>query len=101
MAKNDWEWIDKVPIFKLLPEPKLRVRWLKPEEAKRLIQALPEHQAYAVRFALATGLRQGNIRTLEWSQISLERSVCWIYADQAKAGKPIHVPLNREAIAVL
>jgi integrase len=85
----------------MLPAPTRRVRWIKPNEAERLIKALPEHQAYAVRFALATGLRQGNIKTLEWSQVSIERSVCWIYADKAKAGKPIHIPLNSEALTVL
>ncbi len=63
--------------------------------------ALPEHQSTSVHFALLTGLRQGNIKELEWPQIDLERARCWIHPDQAKAGKAIGVPLNEEALAIL
>lgn len=31
-AALEWEWIDKVPKIKLLPEPKKRVRWLTQDE---------------------------------------------------------------------
>jgi len=54
-----------------------------------------------VRFALATGLRQGNVIGLEWSQVDLQRRLAWIHADQAKARKAIAVPLNEPAVAVL
>lgn len=53
------------------------------------------------RFALATGLRQRNVCLLEWSQVDMERKTAWVHADQAKARKPIAVPLNAEAMAVL
>jgi len=42
-AKNDWEWIDKIPHIQLLPEPKRRIRWITYEEAQHLIDELPEH----------------------------------------------------------
>jgi len=101
-ACYDWEWIERIPKIRLLPEPKRRVRWLKREEAKRLLNLLPKHQVFAVRFALATGLRQGHIKTLEWTQVDLERRTCWVYEDQAKKGKRmIHIPLNDDAIEVL
>lgn len=54
-----------------------------------------------MRFDLATGLRQANVTELEWSQIDLERRFAWIHADQAKARKPISVPLNMVAMSVL
>jgi integrase len=54
-----------------------------------------------VKFALSTGLRRGNVLGLEWSQVDLARKVAWIYGDQAKAGKDIHVTLNDTAVAVL
>ena len=38
---------------------------------------------------------------LEWSQVDLTRRVAWIHPDQAKANKPIAVPLNDEAVRVL
>ncbi len=51
--------------------------------------------------ALATGLRQANVLEEEWSQVDMERGVAWIHADQAKAGKDIHVSLNETALTVL
>jgi integrase len=100
-AAGEWEWIDKAPFIRLYPEPRNRVRWLKPEEAHALLKELPDYMADMTRFALATGLRRGNVLGLEWSQVDLPRKVAWIHGDQAKAGKDIHVTLNNTAIAVL
>ena len=100
-ACHDWEWIDKIPKIKLFPEPKRRIRWLTPEQVKRLLSELPTHQQNMVIFALSTGLRQSNVVNLEWSQIDLERKAAWIHPDQAKARKAIHVPLNSVAMVVL
>ena len=100
-AQQDWEWIDKVPAIRLQPNPVRRIRWLKREEADRLLSILPPHQAALVRFSLATGLREKNVTRLEWSQVDLTRRMAWIHPDQAKAKKPIGVPLNNEAVLVL
>jgi len=100
-AANEWEWLDRAPAVRMLPEPKRRIRWLKHEEAERLIGELPPHLAEMVRFSLATGLRKANVTGLEWSQVDLERRVAWIHPDQAKARKAIGIPLNAEAILVL
>jgi len=100
-AHYDWEWIDRIPKVRMLQEPKRRIRWITPDEARQLIEVLPEHLALMARFSLATGLRQGNVKMLRWSQIDLERSVCWIHPDQAKARRAINVPLNVEALDVL
>lgn len=100
-AVQDWEWIDKIPVIKLLPEAKKRVRWLIQEEANRLLKELPEHLAEMTRFTLATGLRERNVTYLEWSQVDVGRKCAWIHPDQAKTRKAIAVPLNDEAIAVL
>lgn len=98
---HDWEWMDKIPKIRLFPEPKRRIRWLTPEQVKRLLNELPQHQQDMMIFALSTGLRQSNVINLEWSQIDRERKAAWIHPDQAKARKAIHVPLNSVAMAVL
>lgn len=100
-AALEWEWIDKPPVIKLYREAKRRVRWITPEQAKTLLAELPEHLRDLVVFSLATGLRQSNAVTLEWSQVDLSRRTAWIHADQAKGGKDIHVTLNASAVAVL
>ena len=53
------------------------------------------------RFALATGLRQGNVLRLRWEQVDLQRKVAWIYGDEAKGRQPIPVPLNSDAVAIV
>ena len=60
-AKDNWKWLDTVPTVKLLPEPKKRLRWLTQQEARRLLEELPEHLKAMVRFTLATGLRESNV----------------------------------------
>ncbi len=100
---NEWDWLDKAPKLKLHKEPKKRIRWLYPEEAQRLVNALENlpYMQHLVIFSLATGLRQANVLNLKWEQIDLRRQVAWIYPDQAKAGKAIGVPLNQTAMQVL
>jgi integrase len=100
-AEREWEWLDRAPALRMRREPKRRIRWLKPEEAQRLLSELPEHQREPVTFALATGLRQSNVVNLEWSQVDMQRKVAWIHGDQAKAGNAIGVPLNESAAGVL
>jgi integrase len=100
-AANEWEWLDKVPRIRMLPEPKRRVRWITRDEADRLIAQLPEHMAVMVRFSLETGLRRSNVTCLEWSQVDLARRTAWIHPDRAKARKAIAVPLSAPAVVVL
>ena len=100
-AVQDWEWLDRAPRVRLYREAKRRVRWITPEQVKMLLNELPKHQVDVVLFALATGLRQSNVVNLEWSQVDLERQVAWIYADQAKGQRDIHVSLSTAAMDVL
>lgn len=101
MTITDWGWLDSVPSVRLLPEPKKRLRWLTYDEAGQLLRELPPHLEAMARFTLATGLRESNVTGLQWSQIDLQRRCAWIHADQAKAEKAIHVPLNDDAMAAI
>ncbi len=100
-ATNEWEWIDRHPKIRMLPEPKRRVRWLTHEEANRLISELPEHLVPIVRFSLETGLRQANVTGLKWQQVDINRACAWIHPDQAKARVAIAVPLSPNAIKII
>ena len=100
-AALDWEWLDKPVKVRKLPEPKIRIRFLKPEQATKLISELPLHLAAMTSFSLATGLRKSNVTGLLWSQIDLARKTAWVHADQAKGGKPIAVPLSDDALRVI
>lgn len=84
-----------------LREPEKRIRYLTREEAATLVGKLPPHLARMVRFSLATGLRQANVTGLLWQDVSLERRVAWVWADDAKGRRSINVPLSDAALAVL
>lgn len=100
-ARDDWEWVDRIPKVRQYRVQNSRIRWITREEAERLLSHLPPHQAAMARFGLATGLRQRNVSHLEWSQVDLEQRMAWIHPEQAKARKAIGVPLNEEALSVL
>ena len=98
-ARDDWEWLDRIPKVSMLRDRSARVRSLTRDEFVRLLAELPPHLRDMAEFSVATGLRQGNVTRLQWKQISLERQHLWIAADQHKNGHA--VPLNAMAMAVL
>ena len=78
-----------------------RFQALTPDQAARLLAELPEHLAAMARFALATGLRDANVRGLRWENVDLERRFAHVPGDEAKAGEDIVVPLSDDAVEVL
>jgi len=100
-ARDEWEWVDKVPKIRLFKETMNRERSLTVEQAGRLLNELPIHQRDMVLFSLATGLRQGNVLRLDWSQVNLDQCHAWIPGWQSKNRRPIPVPLNGVALSVL
>lgn len=100
-ARDEWEWVDKVPKIKLFKEGAPRESSLTVEQAKLLLNELPAHQCETVLFALATGLRQSNVLRLEWSRVNLELCHAWVKASGSKNRHPISVPLNVTAMEVL
>ena len=100
-AERDWEWLDRAPIIKGEVEQNKRVAFLSREQAELLVQSLPEKYRMPVRFALLTGLRRSNIFGLTWDRVNLERGTAIVYGEDAKAGKDILVPLNKQARELL
>jgi len=101
IATDEWKWLRKSPVIKTRKPQSKRIRWLTRDEAKTLIECMPEGFRPVVIFALATGLRRSNIIDLEWQQIDMQRKVAWINPENAKAGKAIGVALNDTACKVL
>lgn len=94
----------KPPAVSRLPSTPGRTRWLTAEEWGRLRTCLEEQSPLlrqCAEFTLATGLRENNVLNLEWGQIDLRRRVAWLHSDQTKQKKPLGVPLNDAACAIL
>ncbi len=98
----EWGWIKTTPKLRAAKEPTVRVRWITREDATRLINAISrEWLKDAALFALATGMRAGEILSLEWTAVDLSRKIAWVTAGRAKSQKARAVPLNDEAVAII
>lgn len=93
--------IAKAPKLKKRREPAGRVAFLRVEQIKALLAALPAHQRPMVEFALATGLRRANVLGLRWDQVDLPRKMLRIDAGSMKAGEHHGLPLSDAAVRVL
>lgn len=100
-AEREWGWLEKAPVIRMRQEEKGRIRWLSKKEAALLIKELPRHLADMVVFTLATGLRQSNVRKLQWQDVDLVNCHALIHPDQSKTRKAIPVPLNDDAVEVI
>ncbi len=93
--------------FELNPVRKVRffrefntgVRVVRPEEEEKLLRNAAPYIQDLIRFALNTGLRTGEIFSLLWSQVDLEKDILNIFSP--KTLKTRAVPINREARKVL
>jgi integrase len=82
--------------------PKVRTAeqsYLKTEEFAALLGACPAWVRPLVCFGLATGIRLGNIITLEWGNVDLKNRSLTL--PKTKNGDALHVPLNDLAMRVL
>lgn len=92
IAVKEWEWMDENPIQKIY-KPKLpqgRIRFLDESEKNRLLDACKQSSsAYlysVVVLALSTGMRKGEILTLNWNDINFERGA--VLLQTTKNGLP-------------
>lgn len=74
------------------------------QQLKGFIAALNEHDgvaAQALKFAILTACRSGEVRGAVWNEINLEKATWTIPANRMKAGRLHRVALSKPAIKVL
>ena len=105
-----WKVIPENPIAAVKPKRVDRrgiVRYLSKDENKRLRAALDQPNPRApyikpmVLLALNTGLRRGELLSLQWQDVDFESANLTVAGTYAKNAQTRHVGLNSEAMAVL
>jgi integrase len=95
LVSDDTEWRRVRPFEKV---DVARIRFLSDAEGIRLVNACPADFRALVRAALLTGARYGELVALGVQDVDLRAGR--IYIAPAKSGRPRHIPLNPEGIAL-
>jgi integrase len=95
LVADDTAWRQVKPFAKV-DEP--RIRFLTDAEAARLVNACKPDLRQLVRAALLTGARFGELVAMTVADVNLK--TCQIYIARSKSGRPRHVPLNDEGVAL-
>jgi len=104
---NELAWLSEHPMrgrrVRKPPASRGRVRFLSPEEQERLLQACRvSHKPGLyplVVLALTTGARRGELLSLPWQAVDLERG--WLRLEHTKNKEPRAVPVPTVALVVL
>ncbi len=102
VAVREWGWIENSPVPRVrrLKEPRGRVRFLSDDERWRLLDACRESdepRLYPlVLLAVSTGARSGELRSLRWPDIDLERGMAVLH--HTKNGERRAIPLAGPAL---
>ncbi len=94
LAYKRWEWLenDLGAKISLLPGEVKRTEWVTPAEGKRLMAAATPPIREAIRWALLTGLRRGELISLTPEHFRGRV----IYLKDTKSGKPRSIPIPAE-----
>jgi integrase len=103
---RDWglyEGENPVCKVKFRKEPKVRLRWLEPEEEQRLLTEIPGASLRAlVTVGTNCGLRiKAEALTLTWNSVDLKRGILTVEAAYAKNGRTRSIPLNSTVLEAL
>lgn len=105
IAVNEWQWLEDSPLRKVKKpkESRGRVRFLDDDERARLLsvcKASSNNWLYTcVILALATGMRQGELMGLKWSDVNLKEG--YLILHETKNGERRRVPLSGLALSLL
>ena len=93
----DWklaneETLKQVRKVEFEKENNRKLRYLDIDECQRLIECCSPHLKPIVIVALNTGMRRGEILSLEWEQVDLRHG--YILLDNTKSGEGRQIPIN-------
>lgn len=106
IARNEWGWTVKDHLLTSVKKPppgKPRTRRLEEGEFLAIMSAIQKCQNSLMQdvflFALATGMRRGEVLALQWQHIDIRNNTAFL--PKTKNGDPRTVPLSAAALNVL
>lgn len=94
---EDAELLDRAPVpARLLPRIQERPPDRLTDEDASLLASLPDPHGFVLRFALATGLRWGELTRAKRTDVTPDG---WLEVSQTKSGRMRRVPLDRDILA--
>lgn len=100
-AYKHWEWLDKVPHITMRKEPEGRERVEPIEVIYKIFSYLPHMHRLLGLMAIETGLRESNVRLMQWEWIDFERKKLTIPAQYFKQKRKHTIPLSRMALEII
>ena len=88
-------------VARLSERGRKRETYLTAEEAQKVLAAAAEGFRPLLLCALATGMRRGEILSLDWTHVDLEKRVLNVQPENEKAGRGRAVPMTQELHEVL
>lgn len=100
-----WDWIDHNVMRSLdkrsIKESRPRIRWLTAKEYAAIRAKASSAMMPVVTLLVETGMRMGELLSLEWRDVNLDRREIYLHGPRTKTGTARTVPLSDEAIAAL
>jgi integrase len=90
-----------VPVIRLLKEPAARKGFLPVEKFEELLGALPSYLRPLILLLYWCGVRLGEARVIEWSQVNLKERLVRLESDQTKNNEARTVPLPAVLVDIL
>ncbi len=96
-----WGFLEDSPVngIKKYKEDERVIQVLTLEEEQALYAAAADHLKPIIVTALNTGMRRGELLSLEWQAVDLQRKV--ITVEYSKSGKVRHIPINDRLLSEL
>lgn len=101
LAEREWEWCRDNPMRKVSMEPVHNQidRWLTEEEETRLLNVAPAWLTEVIVFALNTGMRQGEILSVQWRDADFSRGTLVVMKSKNRERRTL--PLNNTVFGLL
>jgi integrase len=90
-----------MPHIEMLQEAAPRKGFVTVEQFKRLRDALPDYLKPVLTLGYYTGMRLGEIKNLQWTNINFKDATIRLSGEETKNGEARTVPLNTETVLML